>query len=287
VETRFECWVSATERPSIWCCLDHSAGESVRRARPIRSETRATLVAAIMPSVVTDASVVSSSSQRRPRACCGGVPSGRRISRRRQRLPNQVAATLAKICALTLLRRDEEAAKLSEEQHHRIALDGDTFNLVPIEPMQGLHKVLHGDIANGLRILEETIVRRENEGYQSSADWCRVIVAEVYLEIIAGKEKPRFVVLLKNLPILLKVMLTAPSRIPDLITHAVNNAQFEPNGPLAGKSEMILGLLYKAKKKRPLAVQHLTKAQRILSQFGQTPILARVETALAELGQQP
>jgi hypothetical protein len=46
---------------------------------------------------------------------------------------------------------------------------------------------------------------------------------------------------------------------------------------------MILGLLYKTKKKRPLALQHLSEARRILSQFGQTPILARVETGLAEL----
>jgi hypothetical protein len=36
---------------------------------------------------------------------------------------------------------------------------------------------------------------------------------------------------------------------------------------------------------RLLAMQHLTEAQRILSQFGQAPILARVETALAELEQ--
>jgi hypothetical protein len=48
---------------------------------------------------------------------------------------------------------------------------------------------------------------------------------------------------------------------------------------------MILGLLYKIKKKPALAVQHLTEAKRILSQFGsQTPILARVNTALAEAG---
>jgi hypothetical protein len=47
---------------------------------------------------------------------------------------------------------------------------------------------------------------------------------------------------------------------------------------------MLLGLFYKAKKKRPPAVEHLTKAKRILSQFGQSPILERVETALAELG---
>ena len=105
------------------------------------------------------------------------------------------------------------------------------------------------------------------------------------MEIIAGKEKPRFVVLLKNLPILLKIMVTASSRIPALISHAMNNAQFDHNGPLVGKSEMILGLLYKTKKKRALALQHLTEAQRILSQFGQTPVLARVETALVELGQ--
>ena len=33
------------------------------------------------------------------------------------------------------------------------------------------------------------------------------------------------------------------------------------------------------------ALQHLTEAKRILSRFGQTPILARVEIALAELEQ--
>jgi hypothetical protein len=48
---------------------------------------------------------------------------------------------------------------------------------------------------------------------------------------------------------------------------------------------MIRGLFYKVKKKRAPALEHLTEAKRILSQFGQTPILARVDTALAELKQ--
>jgi hypothetical protein len=111
------------------------------------------------------------------------------------------------------------------------------------------------------------------------------MLAEVNLEIIAGKEKPPLVVLLKNLPILLKCTLTASSRIPTLIAHAKNNTQFDPACPLFGRSEMIVGLLYKKKKKQALAVQHLTEARRILSPFGQTPTLARVEAALAELGQ--
>jgi hypothetical protein len=55
-------------------------------------------------------------------------------------------------------------------------------------------------------------------------------------------------------------------------------------GYFVGRAQMILGLLYKAKKKRALALQHLAEAQRIISQFGQTPILARINAALAELG---
>ncbi len=46
---------------------------------------------------------------------------------------------------------------------------------------------------------------------------------------------------------------------------------------------MIVGELYKVKKKRALAIQHLTEAQRITSQFGRTPMLTRIEAALAEL----
>src|SRR5262249_7876701 len=97
--------------------------------------------------------------------------------------------------------------------------------------------------------------------------------------------KPPFLILLKNLPILLKLMVNAPSRIRVLVTHVIDNPRFDPAGHFAGHALTILGLLYKAKKKRVLALQHLNEAKRIFSQFGQTPILARVETALAELGQ--
>jgi hypothetical protein len=69
------------------------------------------------------------------------------------------------------------------------------------------------------------------------------------------------------------------------MTRVLENPQYNREGSFVGRAQMILGLLYKAKKKRALALQHLTEAKRILSQFGQTPILARVQTALAELGQ--
>jgi hypothetical protein len=48
---------------------------------------------------------------------------------------------------------------------------------------------------------------------------------------------------------------------------------------------MILGLLYKAKHKRELAVRHLTEGELIMSQFGQSPMLAKIESALAGLAE--
>ena len=127
--------------------------------------------------------------------------------------------------------------------------------------------------------------KREGEGYRSNADWYRLFLSEVYLQIIAGNEKLPLTMVLKNLPVLLKVMATASSRIPALMARISENPHFDPTGHHVGHVQMILGLLYKAKKKRALAVQHLTDAKRIFSQFGQTPILARVDMTLAELGQ--
>lgn len=110
-------------RPRIWCCLDHSAGKSARRAKPIPCGSRPSIAALMRSgarnaseivmltlrtlhasrfailSAVAVTSVASSSSQRRPRAIdatnvarvsdrigrafCRKIPSGRRISRRR------------------------------------------------------------------------------------------------------------------------------------------------------------------------------------------------------------
>jgi hypothetical protein len=93
-------------------------------------------------------------------------------------------------------------------------------------------------------------------------------LCDYYLEIISGKEKPPMKVLARNALTLIAVMFTGEKRISSLVGKVRQNPQFDPNGIHIGRCEMILGLLYKAKKKRSLAVQHLTEAKRIVSQFG-------------------
>ena len=194
-------------------------------------------------------------------------------------------ATICKGLALVLLRRTDEGKALLEEQRRLATADGVLYYLAGSDAIVGVCKVLQGHINDGIYWIEESILQREKEGYQTIADWYRLFLCEVYLQIIGGNEKLPFGVLLKNLPILLNVMVTASSRIRALTTRIMENPHFDPTGFHFGRVQMVLGLLYKVKKKHALAVQHLTEAKRILSQFGQTPILARVETALAELGQ--
>ena len=81
------------------------------------------------------------------------------------------------------------------------------------------------------------------------------------------------------------VSLFSPAAVRALTDRIIENPLFDRAGQHIGRAQMILGLLYKTKKRRALAIQHLTEARRIFSQFGQTPTLARVETALAKLGQ--
>ena len=174
---------------------------------------------------------------------------------------------------------------LLEAHRRRCVADGQLTLLNSTDTIFGVCKILQGNIRDGLRLIEEAILRREKEGYRDMADWSRLALAEIYLQIIARNGKLPLSTLLRNLPILVRVMVTAPSRIPDLLKRVLANPHFDPAGHHIGRAQMILGLFYKVKKKRALALQHLTEAKRILSQFGQTPILARVDTALAELEQ--
>ena len=105
------------------------------------------------------------------------------------------------------------------------------------------------------------------------ADWSRLFLVEVLLQIVSGKEKLPFRILLKNLPTLLKVMATASSRIRTLTTRTLQNSHFDSAGQHIGRAQMSLGLLNKIKKNRAPALQHLTEAKRIFSRLDKVQCL--------------
>jgi hypothetical protein len=110
-----------------------------------------------------------------------------------------------------------------------------------------------------------------------------LFLCEIYLEIVSSKDRPSASVLARNAFTLVIVTLTAERQIVGLVDRVRQNPQLDPNGHFVARCEMILGLPYKAKKRRVLAEMHLTEVKRIVSQLGRTPMLTKIETALVEL----
>nr|WP_256415887.1 adenylate/guanylate cyclase domain-containing protein [Ruegeria sp. HKCCD8929] len=151
------------------------------------------------------------------------------------------------------------------------------------ETMLGVAYAMNGQIAEGLRQIEDVIQRRDEEGTQVAADWGRLFLCEMHLAILTGEGGGSIGVLLRNLRTIIRVMLTGEKRLISLIERVRKNPQFDTKGHYIARCDMIMGLLYKAKKKKPLAVQHLTDARLIVETAGQSPMLARIDAALAEL----
>jgi hypothetical protein len=124
---------------------------------------------------------------------------------------DQNLSTGFKLSALVALRRTEEGAILLEAYRRRCVADGPIEQLTNTDTIFSACKIFQGNIRDGLRFIEEAILRREKEGDRAMADWSRLYLAEIYLQIIAGNEKLPLPTLLRNLPILVRVLVTAPS----------------------------------------------------------------------------
>jgi hypothetical protein len=185
-------------------------------------------------------------------------------------------------CALVLLQRPEGYQTLRNFMD-RAAVGGWLFLLYGPDAVMGVVLAMRGELGAAIRWMEDAISKGEQEGVRVMADWYRLFLCEIYLEIISGKEKPPLRVLIRNALTLTVVMFSAQKRVAALVARVRENPQFVPNGHYIARCEMIMGRLYKAKKKRALAIQHLTEAKRIASQFGPTPMLARIDAELAEL----
>lgn len=176
------------------------------------------------------------------------------------------------------------AAEQVQAYCDRCADRGWTLFTSTTDTMMGVALAIEGRIDEGLRLIEASIARREVEGYDIAADWYRLFLCEVYLEILAGEGDASLGVLVRNIRSLSKVMLRGPKLIPQMIEKARANPMFDPDGHHIGRAEMILGRLYKIKKKHDLARKHLTEAQRIVAPTGPSPMLDRIEKELADLG---
>jgi class 3 adenylate cyclase len=185
--------------------------------------------------------------------------------------------------SLVLLKRVQEGVPLLEDARRRDAEKGCATFISMTDPVWGAAQMMQGGLAQGIAFIEKAIVRREQEGYRAAADWYRLILCYVYIEVLEGRERPPLQVILRNLVCLVKVKLTGLREIDRMMDIVRANPQFDFEGFHYAKINMVLGLRWMLARRADRARLYLSEARRLALPFGPTPIGKRIDAALERL----
>jgi hypothetical protein len=185
--------------------------------------------------------------------------------------------------SLVLLRRLDEGYPLLLQSRQENTAAGQHYAKAASDAFLGVALVLQGNLAAGIRQLKRSIAEQQSKGYQNAADWARMILCDVYLEILEAKELPPLKVLLRNFATIIHIKLFALQEINQMMEVALSNSQFSSEDIGHSKMKFLLGRRANLARDGQSARKYLETARRLASPYGDTPILRKIETQLAQL----
>jgi class 3 adenylate cyclase len=150
------------------------------------------------------------------------------------------------------------------------------FNLSATDLALSVATVLGGAFGRGVRLCEKFVDEQEAAGYQAAADWGRLNLADVYLEMLSSRQRPPLRMLVRNLLFLLRVRFSGPARVEHLLKKAGQSTQFNERGILQARIEFGHARLFFLKRNVPLARQHLARARERAAELRAEGMLARI-----------
>jgi class 3 adenylate cyclase len=148
----------------------------------------------------------------------------------------------------------------------------------------GVALALMGRISEGINVLKRQIAQSDLVGDQTRAALCRIILAEIYIQMISGKEEPQAAVLLKNLKTIVGAMIFGARRARALLVKAASHKQLSKRGVTIARVNFDLGVLSAMKKKRDEARRYFEEARVGAKDQGAHKLLQKIDAALAEIG---
>ena len=130
--------------------------------------------------------------------------------------PNdRLSASMIKAIATILLGRPRDGLAQLDALIPELERLGSTY-LIQLAP-RGVALAMLGQISDGIRVVKQQIARCDRIGDQSPGAFARIILAEIYIQILSGKDKPPASVLLKNLWAILYAMVFGARRARTLL----------------------------------------------------------------------
>ena len=187
----------------------------------------------------------------------------------------------AKGSALILLRRPDEGVPLVAEARAEAARHERNYEFIGNDFTHGIGIVLQGRFAEGVRHIEAAIARRDGEGYRSAAEWYRLGLSQLYLDILEGADKPPLTIVLRNIRFLVATMIGGRRKVLGLLRRIETNPVFSDESFHTGQLHFLFGRCCLQGKNKVAAVEHFRKSKRVLERHGATTMLRKVDQAIA------
>ena len=198
--------------------------------------------------------------------------------------PVAVQLTKARMAAaLAGLGRTSEAFKIFHELRDRFLAGKVHIFLAVIDPQIGLVNVLNGNIAKGVRWIEESKKRVTDWGFDNISGIADYFLGQIFFRMAFGEAKPPVGVLLKNSGFLLMNLPRAKVKTRQYLETALNSFRERDARGWSAKTLMSMAML-SAKKKQPDKARDQFNEARVLAEFvGANNLVDTIDKEIASL----
>jgi len=193
------------------------------------------------------------------------------------------AARIYRACALVLAGRVEEGLAALMHEVRRAEARGLVFYLAVPHMVVGVGTVIAGEMARGVRAIEDTVARFTALGQKIIRPAGDDFLGRVYLQMAIGGETPPLSVMVHNFWFLLRTLLVAEKKARRCLeSAAAQHRSFDIPSSLA-HNLYSLGLLDKAKKRPAEARARFEEAREIADSVEAAALVREIDAALADL----
>ncbi|MGA2127412.1 MAG: AAA family ATPase [Xanthobacteraceae bacterium] len=195
-------------------------------------------------------------------------------------LDREIGTALTGMAQIGLGRYREGAAVLhafrqraAERSHRTSTIDG----------MLGTAMVMQGDIAAGIRLLEQAIERADQTGDAAGRCLSRLHLAEVHIELLSRRGWPHLPTLARNFAVVVRVLLTGRNEAEKLLLDVRNSDMYPGICLHRARIEADLGLLHRLAGRSDEARACLLRARTMAEHIDARALLGKIDSALTGL----
>jgi class 3 adenylate cyclase len=195
---------------------------------------------------------------------------------------DRLTARGARGAALAFMGRGREGLEVLREVRQEMIAGEFLFPLTGLDIPHGVALVLAGEIAAGVRWLEQSISRLQQWGNTSGPAIARMALGEIFVRMARGDDRPPLRVMLSNIGFLARALPTAARRAGRELEAAITMSREADLPATLARSLWNLGRLCQAKNRPAEARRHLEEASRVAAPHA-TALARMIEETLSQL----